>query len=58
MMWWSHTKEVLNLLIDIAKILSKEVDDATLLERPDRSFVASFDNVLAMSIMTFRTSFV
>jgi len=57
MMWRSHTKGVLDMLIDTAKILSREVDDATF-EIHNASFVAPFDNIMAIIIITFQTPFV
>ena len=57
MMWRSHEEEVLDLLIDRAKILWEDTCGATL-ERPDASSVASFDNILAILIITFQTPFV
>jgi hypothetical protein len=57
MMWRSHEEEVLDLLIERAKIRSRKNGDATL-ERPDASSVASFDNILAILIITFQTPFV
>jgi hypothetical protein len=47
MTWRSHAEEALDMLIDMAKILSEEACEATL-ERPYASFVASFDNILAI----------
>jgi len=57
MMWRSHTKEIQDMLIDRAKIRFEEVGDGTL-ERPNASFVASSDNILAISIVTFQTPLV
>ena len=57
MIWRNHTNEVLDMLIYRDEMLSKEVYDATL-ERPNASFVACFDNILAILIITFQTSFV
>jgi len=57
MMWRNHTEEILDMLISKAKMLSKEACDATL-ENPNASFVASFDNLLAILIIAFQTSFV
>ena len=37
--------------------MSEEACEATL-ERPNTSFIASFDNILAILIMAFQTSFV
>jgi hypothetical protein len=56
-MWRNHTEEILDMLISKAKMLSKEACDATL-ENPNASFVASFDNLLAILIIAFQTSFV
>jgi hypothetical protein len=56
-MWRNHTKEVLDMVIYRAKIMPEEAYDATW-ERPNASLVASFDNILAIFIITFQTSFV
>ena len=52
MMWRNHTEEVLDMLIYRAKILNEEVYDATL-ERPNASFVASYNTILAILIIKF-----
>jgi hypothetical protein len=57
MMWRSHIEEVLDILIDKTKMRTKEVGDVTL-ERPNASFVASFDNILAVLIIAFQRPFV
>ena len=57
MMWRNYTKEFLDMLIYKAKIPSEKAYNATL-ERPSTSFVSSFDNVLAILIITIQTSFV
>jgi len=44
----NHTERVLYMLIDRAKLMLEEVDDA-ILERPSNaSFVAYFDDMLAI----------
>ena len=57
MMYRNHTEEVLDMVINIVKIRLEEVYDATS-ERPNASFVAFFNNILAILIITFQASFV
>ena len=57
MMWRNNLEVVLYMHIYWAKIPSKEAYDATL-EKPNASFVASFDNILTILIITFQTSFI
>jgi hypothetical protein len=57
MMWRNYTKEVLDMILNRAKILLEEAYDATL-EKPNASFIASFDNILGILIIKFQTTFV
>jgi hypothetical protein len=57
MMWRNHIEEVLNMLIYRAKIPLEEAYDATL-QSLTALFVASFDNILAILVIIFQTSFV
>ena len=54
MMWRKHSDGVPNILIHNAKILSKKACDATLLGKPNKSFVAFLDNILTVFIRTLK----
>ena len=56
MIWKKHSDGVPNVLIPIAKILSKKACDATL-GKPNRSFLGHSDNILTLFIRTIKTLF-